>query len=514
MAEADQPATRRKRPWALTFFGVLAIGGLMSMAIIAGKPAELEMPDIVRFLGHFHPLVLHLPIGVFTLIVFQELGTIFGGRGRSSVPPSLFPMFFGVVSAIAAAIAGFLLYHGHRGDYGDNPVVERHLWGGLAFAIAAVFTFMVKAWTDSLAGNPAWYRLLLFGSAAIMGFTSHDGASITHGRDYLTLYAPPPLKKLLGIDLKRPGLVPAKAAADQAVYPDIVAPILERRCVQCHKQGKAKGKLRMDTFDMLVKGGNEGPGLEPGAASKSIIIVRIELREDDEEHMPPEGKPDIEADELAVLKWWIDSGADPKKTLADFQVPAEIKASLAKLSSAQQRRPPESTAVPDDKLKSAVAELSRQFPGTLSFLSPDSPLLTFTAVPLRGQLNDEAFGKLGPVLPHLTAVDLSATQITDKSIATLATATQLRQLRLTQTAVTDAAIESLLKLPSLESINFYGTKVTDAGIARLAALPNLKRLYIWQTPVSPEGLKALQEKLPKCEIIGDDPALSPPATSQ
>lgn len=77
----------------------------------------------------------------------------------------------------------------------------------------------------------------------------------------------------------------------------------------------------------------------------------------------------------------------------------------------------------------------------------------------------------------------------------------LRQIRLSDTSVTDLSIDTLLKLPALESINFYGTKVTDAGVMKLAALPNLKHLYLWQIPVKPETIKALQEKLPRCEII-------------
>ena len=162
-----------------------------------------------------------------------------------------------------------------------NELAERHLWGGLIFAVAAVVTFIFKAWTVALEGNPAFYRLLLFGSVGVMGFASHDGASITHGENYLTEYAPDPIRKLLGTEPRRekaPAAAPAKVAGVQSVYADIVAPIFERRCVQCHKESKAKGKFRMDTYELLVKGGKEGPGLEPGKSAESNIVVRIELR--------------------------------------------------------------------------------------------------------------------------------------------------------------------------------------------------------------------------------------------
>jgi uncharacterized membrane protein len=508
MAEFDQTVPHRKLPLVLTFLGLLAIGGLVAMPILGGKPGEVELPDTVRFIGRFHPLLLHLPIGVFMLILFQEIGAIFGSRERSAGSSSLFPMFFGTGSAIVAVIAGFLLYHGHGDEYGGDPLAERHLWGGLVFAVAAVLTFVVKAWTVALAANPAWYRLLLFGSVGVMGFASHDGASITHGSDYLTRYAPVPVRRFLGLDAGKSAL-PAKVAGDPVVYAEIVAPILERRCVSCHKEGKAKGKLRMDRYDLLVKGGKEGPGIEPGDAAGSNIVIRIDLPEDDEEHMPPEGKPDIEDAEVLVLKWWINQGADPQRKLAEFEVPADVKEALAKLTATArtgaaaptQDPSPSKAADSDDSLKAAVDGLAEEFPGAISFESDGSPWIIFSAVSFRGKLDDESFVKLGPVLPHLGAVDLSATRITDKSVAALKAARNLRQIRLAETGVTDSSIDILLELPSLESINLYGTKVTDAGIRKLAAMPNLKRLYLWQTAATPDAIKALKEKLPLCEII-------------
>lgn len=511
MADHTPAAPNRKKPLALTFFGMLAIGGLIAMPSLAGPPDGDKMPDIVRFIGHFHPVLLHLPIGVFALILFQELGAIFGRRRGELQDASMFPLFFGAASAILAVIAGFLLYHGGV-EYAGNTLVERHLWGGLIFAVAAVVTFIFKAWTVARNGNPAFYRLLLFGSVGVMGFTSHDGASITHGETYLTDFAPDPIRKVLGLKPKdekkgKPADAPDKAPGVQLVYADIVAPILERRCVQCHKESKAKGKFRMDNYEMLVKGGKEGPGLEPGKSAESNIVVRIELRPDDEDHMPPEGKPDIEDPEVAVLKWWIDNGADPKKALTDFQVPAAIAEAISKLvpaSSAQtadSADPHAPAAGPDDALKAAVVALSKEFPGALSFESQQSALVTFTAVSLRGNFDDAGFKKLASLAPQLVTVDLSATKITDQALSQLSSAKHLRLIRLAETGVTDASIDTLLQLTALESINLYGTKVTDAGVSKLSSMPNLKRLYLWQTAVTPAAIKTLKEKLPNCEII-------------
>lgn len=509
--DLSNPAFGRKKPWFLSFFGLLAVAGLVALPFLAGPPDAEKMPDIVRFFGHFHPVVLHLPIGVFALILFQELGAIFGKRGQREEEAGLFPLFFGAASAIVAVLAGFMLYHGGE-EYAGSEVAERHLWGGLIFAVAAVTTFILKAWTFALAGNPAFYRVLLFASVGVMGFTSHDGASMTHGSDYLTVYAPEPLKKISGVpvDEKKDKATQEGEAPVQFVYADIVAPIFERRCVQCHKEGKSKGKFRMDTYELLVKGGKEDAGLVPGDSAKSNVVVRMELPDDDDERMPPEGKH-IEDSEIAVIKWWIDSGADEKKALSEVEVPALIQEAIGKLlpsgvpvagatDGGSAHGAPKAT-VPDDALRAAVIKLSDVFPGALSFESQQSALLTFTAVSLRGNFDDAAFKQLQPVSGQFVTVDLSATKVTDQAVAQLVGAKQLRLIRLAETGITDAALDSLLKIPSLESINLYGTKVSDAGVAKLAAMPNLKRLYLWQTAVTPATVEALKKKLPECEII-------------
>ena len=515
MADHHLPTTPGKRPWALTFFGLLAAGGLVAMPFLAGPPDGDKMPDIVRFIGHFHPLLLHLPIGVFILIVLQELGAIFGKRHHEKVAnKAMFPLFFGVVSAFVAVIAGFMLFQGSN-EYAGSALAERHLWGGLIFAVAAVITFIMKAWTVSTSGNPAFYRMMLFTSVSVMGFASHDGGSLTRSENYLTEYAPNPVRSLLGLEKKagkeaKPTVVPEKRLAEQFVYTDIVKPILERRCVQCHKESKSKGKFRMDTYDLLVKGGKGGSGIEPGKSADSNILIRMTLPKDDDEHMPPEGKPPIEEHEIAIIKWWIDNGADPKKSIKDFEVPAAIKEAIAKLTpgsapasadDSESVAPAPVAAGPNEALKASVAGISKEFPGALSFESQQSSLLTFTAVSLRGNLDDAGFKKLAPVTSQFVTVDLSATKITDQGVAQLGSSKNLRLIRLAETGVTDAVIDTLLKIPSLESINLYGTKVTDAGVSKLAALTHLKRLYLWQTAVTPEAIKTLKEKLPACEII-------------
>ena len=499
--DLDTQPTGKALPWFLTITGLLTIGGLIAMPFLAGEPDGDKMPDMVRFLGRFHPVILHLPIGIFSLILLEELLGMFT---REKKRRTVLPIFIGAASAVVAVIAGFLLYHG--GGYEGSELAEDHLWSGLGFACAAVVTMIVKAWSLAPAASQAFYRVLLFGSVGVMGFASHGGASMTHGSDYLTKYAPDPIREAIGLEPKeKEEEIKAKPLEEQVAYADIVQPILNKRCVECHKEGKSKGKLRMDTFEMLVKGGKEGSAIEPGVADDSNIVIRPELPMDDEEHMPPEGKKDIEEHELAVVKWWINEGADPKKTVGELKLTDEIRAAIGKLDLGIGKG---ETAVkeavsdlPSDDLRATVAKLGMDFPGGLTFESQSSASLTFTGVSLRKNLTDELFAKLSPVIPKMIAVDLSATSVTDASIAKLAAATDLRMVRLSETTITDASMDTLAKLTKLESVNLYGTKVTDAGVKKLTALPNLKRLYLWQTAVTPEAIAEIKKALPAVEIV-------------
>jgi len=498
----DAKPAKKIFPWVITFFGLLTIGGVIAMPFIAGEPDGTKMPDIVRFLGRFHPVVLHLPIGIFTLIIVQEFFAMFR---RNTVPSSLFPMFFGAASAVVAVLFGFLLYQG--GGFEGSELVEDHLWGGIAFSCVAILTFIVKSWVMVPGDSQAFYRLMVFVSVGVMTYASHDGASITHGKDYLTEYAPDPIREFLGLEPKEKEQE-AKPLEEQIVYADIVHPILEMRCVQCHKEGKSKGRFRMDTYELLLAGGKEGDGIDPGNAEDSNIVFRAELPEDDDEHMPPEGKTDLEDHELAVIKWWINQGADPIKTVAEMELTEEIRDSIGKLNLtvAFKETPAQAgievkTDEPSEDLKKTVTELAEFFPGGLTFESQSSANLTFTGVSMRKKLTDEEFAKLTPVIPKMVSMDLSSTSISDASVALLAPAENLRMVRLSETDITDAALDTLVELANLESINLYGTKVTDEGVKKLAALPNLKRLYLWQTEVSDEAINELKKANPGLDIV-------------
>ncbi|RPJ34694.1 MAG: hypothetical protein EHM17_05540 [Verrucomicrobiaceae bacterium] len=319
----NQPA---KRQILLTVGGVFLIAALGLLPFLVGPPPVEGLPEIVKFIGRFHPVVLHLPIGILVWVLVQEgLNLLPGKRERAS---SRTAAGFAAASAVTASLLGLLLYYSMP-EY-DKDLAERHLYGGILFSCLAVAAYLVKIRVDASGGRGAVvYRIFLLASAGTMGAASHDGASLTHGRGYLTEHAPQPLRNWLGLPERH-----FSGSGDEAslvVYTDLIVPILEQKCYSCHNAEKQKGRYRMDEYELLLAGGKEGDGIIPGDAAGSNVIVRIELPEDDDEHMPPEGKKDLAAHELTLLKWWIDQGASKDAKAADLTETAEVKQALERL---------------------------------------------------------------------------------------------------------------------------------------------------------------------------------------
>lgn len=98
------------------------------------------------------------------------------------------------------------------------------------------------------------------------------------------------------------------AVANDAVdYVRDIKPILAARCYSCHGALKQEASLRLDTADLVLKGGDSGPGLKPGSASESLLLERV-MEEDADLRMPPEGKP-LTSEQIAKLKAWVAQGA-------------------------------------------------------------------------------------------------------------------------------------------------------------------------------------------------------------
>jgi Protein of unknown function (DUF1549)/Planctomycete cytochrome C len=89
-----------------------------------------------------------------------------------------------------------------------------------------------------------------------------------------------------------------------------VKPILAERCYSCHGAIRQKAGLRLDAANLIRRGGESGPAIEPGRSDESILIERVSAGAHSSDRMPPpsEGVA-LGEKEVSTLRAWIDQGA-------------------------------------------------------------------------------------------------------------------------------------------------------------------------------------------------------------
>ncbi|HBJ35877.1 MAG TPA: cytochrome C [Planctomycetaceae bacterium] len=84
-----------------------------------------------------------------------------------------------------------------------------------------------------------------------------------------------------------------------------IAPIFASRCLECHNAKNAKNDFRIDTPDSIVD------YIEAGDSGASSLMTEYLLSEDPDMLMPPAShKGPLSPAELALVRVWIDEGAD------------------------------------------------------------------------------------------------------------------------------------------------------------------------------------------------------------
>ncbi|MBL8809875.1 MAG: DUF1553 domain-containing protein [Planctomycetaceae bacterium] len=104
-----------------------------------------------------------------------------------------------------------------------------------------------------------------------------------------------------------PQLAAAATFTDDSIE-QVIRPLLKQKCGACHGPKEQKASLRLDARHGVFRGGDGGSVVVPGKSNESPLIQRVESNDPDIQ-MPPEGDR-LTADEIRVLREWIDSGAD------------------------------------------------------------------------------------------------------------------------------------------------------------------------------------------------------------
>jgi hypothetical protein len=421
--------------------------------------------DWLQFLGRFHPLLLHLPIGLILLVPVLEIA---GAKRPALREAAEFVLRLAIAVALPTLALGYMLAYG-SGDTGSTVI--RHMWGAIALCIGLMLSLLVRpAWASR--EQKAAYPALLTATVLALLWTGHEGGSITHGADYLTRYMP----GRLGTFFHSGGTSGAPAGSFYALQ---IHPIFEAKCIACHGAETEKANLRLDSYSEAMRGGKDGAVIVPGKPEGSMLLARVTLAPGDPHFMPAEGRTPLTSGEVSLIRAWIKAGATASAT----NIPG------VSLSRERTEAPAEPPPQPVGDYSQFMPEILRLQQGVGAKLVPVSAhpsdgliLRTADIAPSFGDAQLASFQKFAP---YIVEAELARTAVTDASFNTLQNFTHLRALHLEGTSITGSSLAKLGSLSQLTYLNLSGTKVTSQAVAPLRNMPGLRHLYLFNTPAQP-----------------------------
>ena len=457
--EAVRPASNRSR-WML----VCCVASLLLALPWAIVPDGQTHASWQQFLGRFHPLAVHLPIGLLLLVPVLEIG----GRSRPSHREAAgFVLGCAAVCSTGAVVLGMLLAHG--GGFAKEAI-RVHMWAGIVLTLAVISCAILRStWINGQ--NRVLYPITLAAVLALTAWTGHQGGALTYGKTYLTEFAPAFIKQL-GPRKTYPPVDPV------SVYATRIQPILDSNCITCHSGAKVKGGLQLDTYSHLMEGGSSGEVIVASQPAGSLLFTRITLPAQNLKFMPSEGKPPLTGKDISWIQAWIHQGASPsattlggmelKPTHMDDPIPqvgdySGLFSQIEQIESALGIKLDRVSAKPADGLILRTIGVSHKF-------------------------SDADLAKLEPFAPYIVDAELGHTRVTDTSFASLAKMPHLRAIHLEETAIDGRNLKQLTGLSELRYLNLSSTKVTKQALTNIAPLRTLQHVYTYNTPAQPAPL--------------------------
>jgi len=444
--------------------------------------------NFVFFVGRFHVLALHLPIGIVIAAVVLDW---VARRPRYAALAPASPFFWGAaaISAVVTAALGYM--HFAEGAF-TGPSADAHRLWGTVTAIAALGAWWLATRGRGVAGAAQLTAGIVM--LGLVSITGHYGGNLTHGTTFLEEYAPSFLRSLFGAAPRRPAPT-SVAAADP--YLDVVQPLLEQRCGSCHNDDKRNGGFSVASYDSTLVGGDTGRAVVPGNLDASELFYRITLPDDDDAHMPAEGKTPPTPAQIEILRWWIGAGAPRDTTVGALDVPTEVEPLLsAELGLGPASAGAAATAANASADPKLVAELSSAGLLVRQVSQSDARLVVSVGSP-GTPLGAAALAALSDAAAAIVDLNLANADLDDAELASIGPLPAVTHLRLARNRLTDLGVAELATLPALEHLNVYANAgITDGGLAPLAASRTLRELFVWQTAVTPRGAARLRDQRP------------------
>ena len=403
------------------------------------------MEEIIKYLGNFHPVVLHLPIGafLFTFLLFISQKYL-----KSNFDPAVrMGLLFSFITSIITSIFGYILHL--NGDY-DSVLVDRHMW--LAIATTILIGFVLYLHKRQKPYNHVLSSFVF--ATVLLTITGHNGGSLTHGKDYLKL---PDFEKEISI-----------VSYDSIhVFNQVISPILDSKCVKCHNTGKSKGNLMLSSIDKILLGGEKGQIIKSNSSVDSRLYTYLNLPIDDEMHMPPDGNSQLNDNEKELIKRWIDEGSDfyNFRKISDDNFSKEILSFL----------PKEIASVDPPNRNDLIKLIENEF--RIERISTEN---NFIDIKYQGKSFKQSYLRLlSKVSDNIKRLDLSFVDLSSIDISRLDNFDNLTYLNLNNTKLTTKKLKKLdLDIQTLIlSNNNFDVSIFDKFISN----PTNERVFAYNT---------------------------------
>ncbi len=439
--------------------------------------------NLIDYLGKFHPLAVHLPIGI--LVIFILLGVFISRQQlEKSLPIIRLIVLISAISATFSSISGYIL--SSTGSY-DSQSVANHQYLGMALTLVNWLVFMKLNFLLTC-------RVILFRSSLVIIFallilTGHAGGSLTHGSDFLL--APPPgswFSSTVG-EKKEISLNSSAYAAASMIF--------HEKCVSCHGKNKQKADLRLDSRESILKGG-EGGEIINETAMNSLLIEHILLPLDDDDHMPPKERKQLSRDEINFLIWWMENGANFENTLAELDFPDSLRSILT-----QEEITNSNPLIPDAEVKKADQGVIEKLIDQQVVVTPigsNSNYLSANFVNVLPEDLDDAIHDLVTIKDQVVWLFLDYQQPDTAAWRMLGKLVNLRKLSVKNSNLNDVTILHLRALQHLGTLNLVGTDVSSIGLKSISDLNELKSIYLYQTEVPTSDFESVRAMFPGAHI--------------
>ena len=449
------------------------------------------MLDIQELIGHLHPVLVHLPVGILLIgILFYWLSRKEKYSGLRDSVSLLF--LLGAISAILSCITGYILSDAEAYDEG---LKNWHQWMGIGTALLSVGVYYFSRKPE----QRVWLNSLSLLMLAGIFVTGHLGGSLTHGPDYFSK----PLAELWGAPQKAEPVFkkPIPDIAEAVVYKDLIHPVFQARCASCHGEKKQKGKLNLEDEEGILKGGKTGKAIIPGKPDLGELIKRLTLPVSSKDHMPPKNKPQLTDNEISLIKWWLADSADFNKKVRMMQQPSFVKPALLAVQNGVDTQAVKISDVPDAPVDPAPEEVLNMLKSRGIVILPVAKNSNYLSVSfIIAPATDSNLVLLGKMSKQLVWLNLGGSKISDNGLRSAGKLVQLTKLYLNDTNITDSGLHYLKPLKRLQYLNLVNTKISTKGLSQLTELKALRNLFCYQTNIHGRDFDQLKQSFPRANL--------------